>query len=88
MYKPKLNEVLKHKKAKSSFDSIAPQTQFEPIIIKKRSTSSKIILCSGKISYDLELDLSYNLEPYSKRKGSKIILLSLWKNFYRSLFSS
>ena len=47
--------VLKHKKVRSLFNEIGPNTEFKPIIVKRSSTKAKnILLCSGKISYDLE----------------------------------
>jgi probable 2-oxoglutarate dehydrogenase E1 component DHKTD1 len=52
---------LKHPKAVSSLNELAPGTSFTPTISREfgdlSSHGSKVILCSGKVAFDIEAKL-------------------------------
>lgn len=58
--------LLRHPKAISKFDEVGPDTRFQavlPDLIENKSEVSKVVLCSGKVYYDLiEARKERNLE--------------------------
>lgn len=45
---------LKHPMAVSQVEEMAPGTSFKPIIVQGGDDASKVVLCSGKIFFDIK----------------------------------
>lgn len=61
--------MLKHPQAKSKFEDMGPDTEFNPLFVHHGGDLSNVstaIFCSGKINYDLRALLAKNPEGAKK----------------------